>query len=540
MANVDIVVRTIKEGRGLEDANKGLKELLTVAASVTAALWTMKKAFDFAKEGAMLEFTAIKFDRLTDSIGRTGEAMLVDLRAATRGVVSDAGLMKTATDLMALGLANTSEEVIRLSSVAAALGMDIGEMVLALTNQTTRRFDQLGVSVVGFDEKLQTLKATGLSVQDAFTEAFLQQAEEQIERVGHIADTTAGQFLTLEAQATNAAVAIKTEWARFTAPFVAETGNVLKQMNDMRDAANALGAEFTIFSTITGGLVQEFKLANGEIITGEEVLRRYALIVKTADERQEDLNHRAEMWAAIAGQASEVTAELAGRFEDVAGAMAYFNDINSNLNSTIESTIENIRLEALGIGALESNYEQLVLQYGNGVLTLHELEAATLQFQQASILADAAAGRIGDEETRDQLALLGLSLEDINRLLMMISGTHDITLVLDLISRFGGEAASAILNAGTAPSDLTGGKVRQAAGGPVYSGKPYWVGEVGPEPFFPAQNGRILSRSDAMAAMAGGGKGGVEINVYTPGGIAVYAAPGQSLAEQLMELGNVG
>ena len=540
MANVDIVVRTIKEGRGLEDANKGLKELLTVAASVTAALWTMKKAFDFAKEGAMLEFTAIKFDRLTDSIGRTGEAMLVDLRAATRGVVSDAGLMKTATDLMALGLANTSEEVIRLTSVAAALGMDIGEMVLALTNQTTRRFDQLGVSVVGFDEKLQTLKATGLSVQDAFTEAFLQQAEEQIERVGHIADTTAGQFLTLEAQATNAAVAIKTEWARFTAPFVAETGNVLKQMNDMRDAANALGAEFTIFSTITGGLVQEFKLANGEIITGEEVLRRYALIVKTADERQEDLNHRAEMWAAIAGQASEVTAELAGRFEDVAGAMAYFNDINSNLNSTIESTIENIRLEALGIGALESNYEQLVLQYGNGVLTLHELEAATLQFQQASILADAAAGRIGDEETRDQLALLGLSLEDINRLLMMISGTHDITLVLDLISRFGGEAASAILNAGTAPSDLTGGKVRQAAGGPVYSGKPYWVGEVGPEPFFPAQNGRILSRSDAMAAMAGGGKGGVEINVYTPGGIAVYAAPGQSLAEQLMELGNVG
>jgi hypothetical protein len=44
---------------------------------------------------------------------------------------------------------------VRLSGVAAQLGMDVGEMTLALTNQTTRRFDQLGVSVDGFDERLR-------------------------------------------------------------------------------------------------------------------------------------------------------------------------------------------------------------------------------------------------------------------------------------------------------------------------------------------------------------------------------------------------
>lgn len=45
----------------------------------------------------------------------------------------------------------------------------------------------------------------------------------------------------------------------------------------------------------------------------------------------------------------------------------------------------------------------------------------------------------------------------------------------------------------------------RAMGGPVTAGLSYWVGEHGPEPFIPAQSGRILSRSDAMAAMGGGG-----------------------------------
>lgn len=49
----------------------------------------------------------------------------------------------------------------------------------------------------------------------------------------------------------------------------------------------------------------------------------------------------------------------------------------------------------------------------------------------------------------------------------------------------------------------------RAAGGDVMAGWPYWVGEEGPEPYVPAQNGRILSRTDAMSALsrAGGDTG---------------------------------
>jgi hypothetical protein len=112
-------------------------------------------------------------------------------------------LMASAGDFMALGLAKTSDEVVRLTRVAGALGMDMNQLVLTLTNQTTMRFDALGVSVDGFDEKVAALKKTGLSASQAFNEAFLQQAEEQIGRIGDKANTTSGQVAKMEASFEN-------------------------------------------------------------------------------------------------------------------------------------------------------------------------------------------------------------------------------------------------------------------------------------------------------------------------------------------------
>ena len=163
----------------------------------------VKGAYDAAKEGAALEFSAQKFDRLAASVGATSDALLGDLRKATRGTVDDMTLMGSAGDFMALGLAKSRDEVVRLTRVAGALGMDMNQLVLTLANQTTMRFDQLGVSVDGFDEKVAALKKTGMDANAAFTEAFLQQAEAQIEKVGDNADTAAGQMAILETNFTN-------------------------------------------------------------------------------------------------------------------------------------------------------------------------------------------------------------------------------------------------------------------------------------------------------------------------------------------------
>lgn len=177
-----------------------LNSLMQIATQVYQAA---EAVYEYSRAGAELEYAAIRFDRLTESIDTTSDALLGDLRDATRGLYSDAELMASAGDLMALGLAKSHDEAVRLAAVSAGLNMNMNQLVLTLTNMTTMRFDALGVSVDGFDEKLKSLEAQGYSTNDAFKEAFLQQAEDQLEKVGHAADTSLGSFMRHEAQLEN-------------------------------------------------------------------------------------------------------------------------------------------------------------------------------------------------------------------------------------------------------------------------------------------------------------------------------------------------
>ena len=179
------------------------------SAMIGAEILLLKKAFDFGKEGAQLDYASDKFDNLAESIGTTGDALMRDLKAATKGLVADSTLIASAGDLMALGLAKTHDEAVRLTKVAGALGMNMNQLVLTLTNQTTMRFDALGVSVDGFEEKVDKLKETGMDANQAFKEAFLVQAEEQLAKVGDVADNDVAAFMRFDASVKNLTDSIK-------------------------------------------------------------------------------------------------------------------------------------------------------------------------------------------------------------------------------------------------------------------------------------------------------------------------------------------
>jgi len=200
---------------GMEDFTGSLSSAIgtaaLVAGSIAAVTMALKEVYETAKEGAELDYARSKFDNLAESIGAVSGALLDDLRNATSGMMSDAELVAGAGDLMALGLAKSHDEVVRLTSVAGALGMNMNQLVLTLTNQTTMRFDALGVSVDGFQEKVKALEAAGMSANDAFKEAFLQQTEEQIGKVGSAADQAIGSFNRLEAAAANFSNSLKSD-----------------------------------------------------------------------------------------------------------------------------------------------------------------------------------------------------------------------------------------------------------------------------------------------------------------------------------------
>jgi len=201
-------------GDKLKGLGSGFMSVMGFAAKAGAAVAGFGIAFtkimEFGKSGAQIELTEMRFGRLAEKIGTTADALRDDLKGATGGLMSDMEMLASATDFMSLGLVKTHDEAVRLTKVAGQLGMNMNQLVLTLTNQTTMRFDALGVAVDGFDEKVEALKATGMSASDAFNEAFLQQAEEQIETVGSVAGTAAGQFMKMEASLKNVGDTVKT------------------------------------------------------------------------------------------------------------------------------------------------------------------------------------------------------------------------------------------------------------------------------------------------------------------------------------------
>lgn len=206
-----------------------------IAAMVASMGVAVKKTYDLGKAGAQIDYTRQKFDRLSNSVGVTGNVFLNQLRTATRGTISDFEAMKQGADLLQLGLAKDSDEAVRLSRVMTALGMDTGEMTLALANQSKRRLDQLGLSLTAFNKIEKELRDKGMSKDQAFKEAFLQTAEQTVSLTGNKADTSIGNYLRFEAQAANLSNYIKESVSQGISPLVGNTANVLQAMNMVRN-----------------------------------------------------------------------------------------------------------------------------------------------------------------------------------------------------------------------------------------------------------------------------------------------------------------
>ena len=69
-----------KSKQGMQSVGKDIKtnwmEALGAVGAVTAGLYAMKKAYDFAREGAQLDFVAGKFANLSAEVGVTSDALL--------------------------------------------------------------------------------------------------------------------------------------------------------------------------------------------------------------------------------------------------------------------------------------------------------------------------------------------------------------------------------------------------------------------------------------------------------------------------------
>jgi hypothetical protein len=447
--------------------------------------------YKFAREGAELEFTISKFDRLSESIGTTTDALLKDLKKATDGTMSDMELMGAATDFMTLGLAKSHDEVVRLTSVASQLGMNMNQLVLTLTNQTTMRFDALGVAVDGFDDKVKALKDSGMDANAAFTEAFLQQAEEQIAKVGSVTDETIGTFMRFEAAIDNLAVQTKLNaapaledlikvltdginvlggnkgWSALLNDVNDAVGNSIPTYDDYRNALNRTLEE-------TGLLVDE----NGKLIaTNIDGAIKLGIARKQVEYLSE-----AEFNAAIAtAEWDEHEKRLADTFyQIVEPSIKAVKDATINANEAMKKYSEQLLFNIASQGL--SSEAALQLAYSMGLVDEKTVYATEKINTYQQMLND---GLITVETYNSLVATLGSEMDkipsDVNvDFWLKVHGYDDFQRVANAIGS----------------GSMSGGGVKQpkaiaeAAGGDVRPGGTYIVGEHGIELLQLGQNGQ--------------------------------------------------
>jgi len=130
------------------NAWRGMAVGLGVAgAAYFAVSQAAERAYATLRAGAELQTTTERFGKLAAQINSTGDALLGKLREATKGMISDAELMASASGIVSLRLADNEEQVVRLATVVGTLGWDMQQVILTFANLSTMRLDALGLSV---------------------------------------------------------------------------------------------------------------------------------------------------------------------------------------------------------------------------------------------------------------------------------------------------------------------------------------------------------------------------------------------------------
>lgn len=172
-----------------------------------------REIMDMVTEAAEVEGVRNTFVKLAESVGGDAVKALNDLRAATRGMVSDADLMSAGNKFLAMGLAENTDQAAELAEVATQLGMAMGEdatasmenFALMLANQSIPRLDSFGISSATVRARIEELTASeeGMTRETAFMQAVMEQARVTMAKVGEQGNTAAAGMARIKSTLAN-------------------------------------------------------------------------------------------------------------------------------------------------------------------------------------------------------------------------------------------------------------------------------------------------------------------------------------------------
>ena len=171
------------------------------------------------QRGADVERISTAFERLTLAQGLSADKMKNEIRAATRGLVTDMDAMGASNKALLLGLPITESEMGDMAAAAVTLGQAMGQkagkslddLITALGRASPLILDNLGLTVKVGDANKAYAKELGKSAsklteaekKQAFFNAAMDAARIKTAELGGVQSTAAGYVDQLKVSATN-------------------------------------------------------------------------------------------------------------------------------------------------------------------------------------------------------------------------------------------------------------------------------------------------------------------------------------------------
>ena len=229
--------------------------LTKIAGVAGTAAVGLKKLYDIGKEGASLDRIQNSFVAISGSAEDAANNLEI-LREATRGAKSDMELMEGATNILALGLADSSEQLGAIVRNVEGLGARFGGTMqifqLMMSNQSLMRVDSFGLGVEEVTKRIDELKEAGMEADKAFNTAVLELMTEKYEELGGALEDNALAYEQLEANIKNITDAFKMQASEAVSPLVAKYSEFVSKTLESDQSLLGFGATIRMINSLIG------------------------------------------------------------------------------------------------------------------------------------------------------------------------------------------------------------------------------------------------------------------------------------------------
>lgn len=277
---------------GFSKMQAGIVTLNAVIGVAKEGIEIFKKGWDFAKEGAAIDRIQTQFKNIATSINTDSERLLAGLNKAAHGTVDDEQLMQTATRAMALGIANNSDDLIKLMEVARASSVAFGgdtsaafeRISSAVENLAPRSLKQSGI-IINLDKAYKDYaasldKTSELLTDEEKRQALLNQVLEKgadlVKRIGAQGEDTATKIAQMETRVQDLGDSLKVALLPYTEKIVDSFSAWAEQITPITSREEALRRLVMISAQTWGAESDQVKAAS-------KALQEYLIVSQKFD-----------------------------------------------------------------------------------------------------------------------------------------------------------------------------------------------------------------------------------------------------------------